>query len=207
MKRHDAWLPELEAIDTVYLVVEPDEREREAEVAYARCADLASAPDILRHFADVLTASGFAGNTHSAQLVYLMLTSRFLARPVSGVVKGPSAGGKSWVIERTLDYFPDDAYFELNAMSERALIHDDRPLRHRFIVDFEAAGLSGDFASYLMRSLLSEGRLSYVTVEKTSEGLRPRTIEREGPTGLLVTTTAVLHALASGSRREPNRDT
>jgi hypothetical protein len=38
---------------------------------------------------------------------------------------------------------------------------------------------------------LSEGRVRYETVEKTSEGLRPRLIEREGPTGLLVTTTSI----------------
>jgi hypothetical protein len=31
----------------------------------------------------------------------------------------------------------------------------------------------------------------YETVEKTSEGIKPRLIEREGPTGLIVTTTAV----------------
>jgi hypothetical protein len=53
------------------------------------------------------------------------------------------------------------------------------------------SGLSGDFASYLVRSLLSEGRVRYETVEKTKDGLKPRLIEREGPTGLLVTTTAV----------------
>ena len=56
---------------------------------------------------------------------------------------------------------------------------------------YEAAGLGSDFASYLVRSLLSEGRLSYETVEKTADGLRARLIERQGPTGLLVTTTAV----------------
>src|SRR5215213_11964446 len=41
----------------------------------------------------------------------------------------------------------------------------------------------------LPRSLLSEGRLRYETVEKTSEGMNPRLTEREGPTGLIVTTT------------------
>jgi len=51
--------------------------------------------------------------------------------------------------------------------------------------------MSGEFATYLMRSLLSEGRVRYETVEKTSEGIKPRLIEREGPTGLIVTTTAV----------------
>jgi DNA-binding transcriptional ArsR family regulator len=51
--------------------------------------------------------------------------------------------------------------------------------------------MSGEFATYLMRSLLSEGCVRYETVEKTSEGMKPRLIEREGPTGLIVTTTAV----------------
>jgi hypothetical protein len=55
--------------------------------------------------------------------------------------------------------------------------------------------MSGEFATYLMRSLLSEGRVRYETVEKTSEGMKPRLIEREGPTGLIVTTSAVkLHS-------------
>jgi hypothetical protein len=51
--------------------------------------------------------------------------------------------------------------------------------------------MSSDFQTYLIRSLLSEGRVRYETVEKTSEGMKPRLIEREGPTGLIVTTTAV----------------
>jgi len=42
-----------------------------------------------------------------------------------------------------------------------------------------------------VRSLLSEGFIRYETVEKTSEGLVPRLIERKGPTGLIVTTTLV----------------
>jgi len=58
-------------------------------------------------------------------------------------------------------------------------------------VIYEAAGMASDFATYLVRSLLSEGRLRYETVEKTKEGLVPRLIEREGPTGLIVTTTSL----------------
>ena len=76
-------------------------------------------------------------------------------------------------------------------MSERALAYSTEPLSHRHLVLYETAGLQGDFASYLVRSLLSEGRVRYETVEKTNAGLRPRLIEREGPTGLIVTTTAV----------------
>ena len=56
---------------------------------------------------------------------------------------------------------------------------------------YEAAAHGVRFATYLIRSLLSEGRLRYETVEKTRDGLVPKFIEREGPTGLIVTTTSV----------------
>jgi hypothetical protein len=62
------------------------------------------------------------------------------------------------------------------------------------LVVYEAAGLSGDFGAYIVRSLLSESRIRYEMVEKTHNGLQPRLIEREGPTGLITTTTwASLH--------------
>jgi hypothetical protein len=48
-----------------------------------------------------------------------------------------------------------------------------------------------EFLNYVVRSLLSEGRVRYETVEKTPKGLQARLIEREGPTGLVMTTTAV----------------
>jgi hypothetical protein len=78
-----------------------------------------------------------------------------------------------------------------NVLSPDEIPDHLQPIRHRLLVMYEAAGMSGDFQTYLVRSLLSEGRIRYETVEKTSEGLRPRLIEREGPTGLIVTTTAV----------------
>jgi hypothetical protein len=106
-------------------------------------------------------------------------------------LKGPSSGGKSFLVEQVLSFFPKGAYYALTAMSDRTLAYSEEPIKHRFLVIYEAAGMSGEFATYLMRSLLSEGCLRYETVEKTSEGMKPRLIEREGPTGLIVTTTAV----------------
>src|SRR5215208_6297877 len=49
--------------------------------------------------------------------------------------------------------------------------------------------VSGDFQEYVIRTLLSEGFLEYEFVEKTSHGLRPRRITKEGPTGFITTTT------------------
>jgi len=119
------------------------------------------------------------------------LTSRRLDRPVSAVVKGPSSGGKSHTVDRTMAYFPETAFHALSGMSERALAYGDEPLSHRMLIIYEAAGMAGEYQSYLLRSLLSEGRIRYETVEKTSDGMRPRLIEREGPTGVILTTTAV----------------
>ena len=139
----------------------------------------------------MLTRLGVVGERRGAKLIYLAVTSRLLERPVSVAVKGPSSGGKSFVTESVLKLFPASAFHALTAMSDRALAYSNEPLKHRHLVIFEAAGMSGEFATYLIRSLLSEGRLRYETVEKTKDGLAPRLIEREGPTGLIVTTTAL----------------
>jgi hypothetical protein len=161
------------------------------EAAWEQCQLLAAHPDILERFAQDLKASGFAGDTNVAKLLFLVLITRLLDRPVSAAIKGPSSAGKSFVIEQVLKFFPTSTHYTLTAMSERALAYSKEPLAHRFLVIIEATGMSGDMQSYLVRSLLSEGRLRYETVEKTGKGLQPRVIEREGPTGLIVTTTAV----------------
>jgi hypothetical protein len=58
-------------------------------------------------------------------------------------------------------------------------------------VIFEAEGLEEGFHAYIVRSLLSEGRISYPITEQGADGKhRTRNVIREGPTGLIVTTTA-----------------
>ena len=163
----------------------------ERSEAWGECADLARSPSILDELDRVLTEMGVVGERRGAKLVYLALTSRLLDRPVSVAVKGPSAGGKSFITESVSKLFPPAAYYALTAMSDRALAYSNEPLKHRHLVIYEAAGMASEFATYLIRSLLSEGRLRYETVEKTKEGLEARVIEREGPTGLIVTTTAL----------------
>jgi hypothetical protein len=168
-----------------------DQAARDAE---RTAGDLLVAPSILTEFGALCERLGLVGEDRLARLLYLALTTRLLERPVSVAVKGPSSGGKSFTVETVLRAFPASAYYALSSMSERALAYSEEPLVHRFLVLFEAAGVTGDFATYLVRTLLSEGCIRYETVEKTNEGMQPRLIERAGPTGLLVTTTwASLH--------------
>lgn len=163
-----------------------------ARAAWERAGALAKEPRILEVFEGELDGVGVVGERRLCKLTYLAVTGRFLDRFPSLAIKGPSASGKSWAIERVLDFFPEEACYQLTAMSERALAYGTEPLSHRFLVLFEAAGLESDFASYLVRSLLSEGCVRYETVEKGRDGeLKARLVEREGPTGLIVSTTSV----------------
>ena len=157
-------------------------------------AGLLQLPSILAEFGRLCERLGLVGEDRNIKLLYLALCTRLLERPVSVAVKGPSSGGKSFTVEIALKTFPPSAYYALSSMSERALAYSEEPLVHRFLVLYEAAGMTGDFASYLIRTLLSEGCIRYETVEKTTDGMKPKLIERAGPTGLLVTTTwASLH--------------
>lgn len=166
----------------------------ELQQARKEAGALPNLPDILAAFDTLLDQLGLAGEREHAKLLYLTLTSRFTERPISICVKGPSSGGKSFLVARVLRAFPDEAYYALTAMSERSLAYGNEPLSHRHLILYEVAGLGGDFSNYLLRSLLSEGKVRYETVEKTKDGLQPRLIERDGPTGLIITTArASLH--------------
>ena len=157
-----------------------------------RCCHLAERGRILDAAAEALARRGIVGEERALKLIYLVLTSRLLDVPVSAVVKGASSAGKSTLVRKVRELFPPDSYHALTGMSECAIAYTDADLRHRILIIEEAAGLKGGKMAYLVRSLVSEGRIRYETVESTSdEGLRPRVIEKEGPTALLLTTTAV----------------
>jgi hypothetical protein len=155
---------------------------------WERCARLAEEEDILGIFSERLRGSGFAGDPTNAEVIFLAMTSRLLTKPVSLVIKGASATGKSYVLKVTLAAFPSSAYYALTGMSEKALFYSQEQLSHRSLVIYEAAALSNDFTAYGLRSLLSEGHLRYEYTD-FEHGRTTTLIEKEGPTNLLVTTT------------------
>src|SRR5262249_46063554 len=102
--------------------------------------ELAHAPNILDRFVADLHRLCYVGEARAAGLVSLIATSGLFDRIVSGVMKGPSAAGKSALVERVLSFFPAEAYYSLTGMSERALAYDEEPLEHRMLVVYEHAG-------------------------------------------------------------------
>jgi len=157
--------------------------------------DLLAAPDILERAGRTIAALGYAGAPDLLKLVYLVLTSRLLARPINLVVGGPSAAGKSYLVGLVARLFPPRATYTLHGFSERLLAYTDADLTHRVLIVGEAAALHRDgIGAALLRSIAWEGNLVYETVEKTGQGLKPRRIEKPGPTGFVTTTTGRVEA-------------
>lgn len=174
-------------------IAETEAQERSCET-WALCGDLAEAPDILEEFSKDLIGSGVTGEKDNGKLLYLALTSRVLDKIVSAAVKGPSSGGKSYLVKSVVSFFPETAVYQFTSFSEKTLFYTEEPLSHRILILAEAAG-GGEYQEYTIRTLLSEGRLEYEFVEKTTDGLRARRICKEGPTGFITTTTRQrLHA-------------
>lgn len=182
-------ITELKQAAIPYKTILAEKQKSDALAAAGKAGSLLKCPDILSEFSKTIQALGVVGEIRNTKLLYLAGTSRVLPRPISINVTGPSSVGKSYEIEKVLCFFPDSAYCSRSSMSEKALAYSDEPLTHRILIIYEAAGMNSDLGSYLLRSLLSEGHIKYETIERTDEGLRPRLIEREGPTGLILSTT------------------
>ncbi len=156
---------------------------------------IARSYDILDRFRGELKAAGIVGVDKQLKLLFAAGHSRLLDRPISVAVKGPSAGGKSKAVESAiLNVQPDDAYIFFSGMSEKALIHSEADYRHKLLIVAEQAGVESEYQDYLFRTLLSEGVIKYPVTEKVDGRFVVNEKVKEGPTGLITSTTrAKLH--------------
>ena len=185
----DAFSARLGSIHAVAKSWPEVERERALTKLRKKAGSLPDSPDILSDLRRAVRPV-FAGDTSNVELLYLAATTRLFVKISSVALKGPSAGGKSYTVDTILSLLPDSAYVLMTSMSDKALIYLEDDLSHRMLVMAEAAGTEQqDFQDYLIRTLLSEGRIVHHTVERREGEHRGITIVKEGPTGLIVTTT------------------
>jgi hypothetical protein len=161
---------------------------------FDKCKHIATSQDILADFAASIKEYGQVGEEQNAKLLYLSVSSAVTRHPVPVVVVGESAGGKSKLVSRVLHHFPSSAYSEFTAVSEKALIHWNEPVKHKVLVFYEYDALKSEQINYLVRSLISEGAFRYLTtVPAEGGGHTAKYIVKEGPTGVITTTTGELH--------------
>ncbi len=147
-------------------------------------------PGLLYKALLALSKVGLAGERITACITFLALVSRILSDPTSLTVKGDSAAGKSFLVQTVLKLFPLDAYLAMTGMSRQAFVDSEEPLAHRTVVVFERPGM--DAADYNIRTLQSEGKIIFDTVERDPATNEQRTVRKvkDGPTNFIFTTTA-----------------
>jgi len=157
-----------------------------------QCRALAEAPEILREFEAELRSYGVVGATDNFKLLMLTMVTRLFDQPVSVILKGNAAAGKSYTLATVLKYIPEDGYVMVSGMSDKAVIYDEESVRHRMLCIGEYAGLQSENGNAWLRQLITEGELRYKVTAEGPDGQRvTRDLRREGPTGVVMTTTAL----------------
>jgi hypothetical protein len=147
-------------------------------------------PRLLFNIGEAITARGLVGERENALMLELGMVSRVTDDPLCAVVKGDSAGGKSHQVKSVLALHPDSAHIDLTSASERGLVYDPREYAHKTLCFYEMDGQAASpFAAYLLRTLISEGCIRYLTVETSGPVPAGTLIVKEGPIGFLSTTT------------------
>jgi hypothetical protein len=136
-----------------------------------------------------------AGEHRNAKLLYLIATSRLLKQPMHAVLKGPSAAGKSQIRKAVLNFFPKEDVIPFTTISEKALFWYEGEFTGKILSMGEATGLQeAELQNTLLRELMSEGVINYVTAQVIDGRVQSVTITKRGPCTFMVTTTrAMLH--------------
>jgi hypothetical protein len=132
-----------------------------------------------------------AGEESLAKLIYLAATSRlFNGGAMHVAIKGPSAVGKSATRKAVLEFFPPEAVISFTAVSEKALLYFKDDFARKILSMGEASTKEEThFQDYLLRELMSEGKLRYMVPVKVGNEIETVTIEKNGPVAFIVTTT------------------
>lgn len=149
-------------------------------------------PDLITRVVDAFAAVGMVGETVNCLVGYLAAISRKLPAPLAVIVQSTSAAGKSAVMEAVLGFVPPEDRVSFSAMTGQSLFYlGESDLAHKVLSIAEEEGASR--AAYALKLLQSEGELSIASTGKdTASGrLVTHTYRVEGPTAIVLTTTAI----------------
>lgn len=136
-------------------------------------------------------ACGLVGEETNKLICYLACVSRQLPRPLSVLIQSSSGAGKTSLVEATLAFMPPETQLRLSALTGQSLYYMGRTqLKHKILALAEEEGVAE--ASYALKLLQSEGRLTIASAGKDGDTGRQQTqhYEVEGPVAMLLTTTA-----------------
>jgi hypothetical protein len=180
--------------DTQAALVVPAEGDAVPPMTSAEREDalsLLTSPDLVDQVAGAFATLGVVGERTAALTAWLTLTSRLSDRPLGAVIQSSSSAGKSTLADAALALMPTEATVAYSAMTGQALYYlGETDLAHKVLSIAEEEGAAR--ASYALKLLVSEGRLSIAAAGKDplTGRLVTNTYEVTGPVALLMTTTS-----------------
>jgi hypothetical protein len=180
--------------------VESDgEQEPESEVAPEEAEALLASPGVLdRYVEDVAKIRGVVRDRDALRLQTLVALGAQLAPLPNGkpaganlILTAEAGRGKNYICDAVASALPEDFYIAFESASAKSLYYraeaDPGILTHRWIYPNEAEAT--DQLVELFRPLLSGGRASHLTVNKTGEGRNAaQELTIEGPASITIPT-------------------
>jgi hypothetical protein len=167
------------------------------EVIDAAMATLRS-PDLFEQIRIDIESIGVAGEDELKLTIYIVMTSRLMDKPLSAIVQGASASGKSHTIETAAKLMPPEAVVQAHDFTDQALFYlPVGSLKHKVVVSGERVqeqhGKDGhaEDNTKAFREMVGSGVLRKAVTVKGPDG-RPTTelIEQPGPIAYLESSTA-----------------
>src|SRR6056297_3277313 len=153
--------------------------------------ELLQDPRLIDRILDDFETCGIVGERTGNLTAYLIATSRLLERPLGLMIQSSSSAGKTSLLDAALAFMPEPQLVRCSAVTSRSLYYaGNLDLRHKILSISEEEGIRE--ASYALKLLQSEGKLSIVSTAK--ENGTGRTVveqhEVRGPVAIMMTTTA-----------------
>ena len=179
-----------------------EQRQRETTEEHDRlwssCKTIAESPTLLEEMEKLVRDLGMVGESASIRGSYIVASSRLCRRGALCLARrGAAAGGKNYLILKTLMLIPDDAVVHISSGSPMSLIYygdgNENALAHKVLYIPEAAVLAERNGvesplTFMLRTLISEGRLDHLVTVPQSSGLPVGMhIRRNGPVVVIVT--------------------
>jgi hypothetical protein len=166
----------------------PSPPEMAAEERAAALA-LLSGPNPAERVLEALDRLGLVGERQNKLLVFFIVVSRLLERPLGCVVQSTAGSGKSALVDAVLELVPEEQREQFSAMTEHALYYmGEVSLRHKVLAISEGEG--AERATYALKLLQSEGKLRMAVPMKDAQTgkIATQDLRVEGPVATLMTT-------------------
>ncbi len=165
--------------------VEPSAHEKRAALK------LLTDPQLIDRLLADFDACGLVGEETNKLVCYLACVSRRLDSPLALLIQSGSAAGKTTLMDTALSFVPEEEQIRYSAMTGQSLYYmGQQSLQHKILAISEEEGVSQ--ASYALKLLQSDGRLTIAAVGKSNNGGRQatETYTVDGPVMMFLTTTS-----------------